>query len=284
MLSEYPFWIPDYNRASNYKVQYPLTEVIYEYPNATWLTGRPKFSKVVEQSVKRTLARAYPCLPVFVVYSIPNRDLGHYSKGGQNSREEYLEFCRKIAAGIGNSSPILIFEPDALPHVCNMDAETAADRIDLIKEALNVLKTSKARIYVDVGHSNWLSPVGASDLLTYIEIEKYDGFSINTSNFRGTKESTDWGDKVCSMFNSDITYVVDTSRNGNGPLDNEWCNPPGRALGHPPTVTTSSKNCDAYLWIKVPGESDGKCNGAPKAGQFYPKYAEELVKNSELNK
>jgi len=219
---------------------------------------------------------------VFVLYSIPNRDLGHYSKGGHDSEQEYLEFCRKVANGIGDSSPILIFEPDALPHMCNMDGEMAANRAELIKKALNVLKTSKARIYVDVGHSGWLSPIGAADLLTHIEIEKYAGFCINTSNFRGTQESHDWGDKVCSMFVHDISYVIDTSRNGNGPLDNEWCNPPGRALGRPATVKTDSKYCDAYLWIKVPGESDGKCNGAPNAGHFYPEYAEELVRNSGL--
>ena len=34
---------------------------------------------------------------------------------------------------------------------------------------------------------------------------------------------------------------------------------------------------DAYLWLKVPGESDGSCNGAPVAGAFWEKAAIELV-------
>ena len=48
------------------------------------------------------------------------------------------------------------------------------------------------------------------------------------------------------------------------------------------TTNTSYKYCDAYLWIKIPGESDGKCNGGPKAGRFWGEQAEELVKNSEF--
>jgi endoglucanase len=75
-------------------------------------------------------------------------------------------------------------------------------------------------------------------------------------------------------------FVIDTSRNGNGPYGNEWCNPPGRALGIPPTTDTGEELCDAFLWIKVPGESDGTGNGGPRAGKFWPEYADELVNNT----
>jgi endoglucanase len=78
-------------------------------------------------------------------------------------------------------------------------------------------------------------------------------------------------------------YVIDTSRNGRGPLDasvygqapynqpasvvstiagGNWCNPPGAGLGLPPSAATGVPLLDAYLWIKVPGESDGPCNAA----------------------
>jgi endoglucanase len=50
-------------------------------------------------------------------------------------------------------------------------------------------------------------------------------------------------------------------------------------LGISPTTNTKHKRCDAYLWIKIPGESDGKCNGGPKAGMFWGEQAEELVTN-----
>ena len=63
-------------------------------------------------------------------------------------------------------------------------------------------------------------------------------------------------------------FVVDTSRNGQGPWTpaasypdpQTWCNPPGRGLGLRPTAATGVPLLDAYLWVKTPGESDGPCN------------------------
>ncbi|MGC5224254.1 glycoside hydrolase family 6 protein [Micromonospora sp. DT81.3] len=94
-------------------------------------------------------------------------------------------------------------------------------------------------------------------------------------------------------------FVIDTSRNGQGPWtapagaypDPEvWCNPPGRGAGEVPSTTTGNALIDAYLWIKVPGESDGKCYRGtggpldpargiedPAAGQWFPEQARELV-------
>jgi endoglucanase len=81
-------------------------------------------------------------------------------------------------------------------------------------------------------------------------------------------------------------FVVDTSRNGHGPLDasqyaaapfdqpasvvstiagGNWCNPPGAGAGLRPTSDTGVPLLDAYLWIKVPGESDGQCDAAGAA-------------------
>ena len=57
--------------------------------------------------------------------------------------------------------------------------------------------------------------------------------------------------------------MIDTSRNGRGPNHDQWCNPPGRALGTLPTTTTGDPLIDAYLWIKAPGESDGTCRHGP---------------------
>ena len=76
-------------------------------------------------------------------------------------------------------------------------------------------------------------------------------------------------------------FVVDTSRNGLGSTDSrEWCNPPGRALGTPPTADTGDPLVDGHLWIKRPGESDGLCNSGPPAGVFWPEYALDLVKRA----
>ncbi|HEX6291090.1 MAG TPA: glycoside hydrolase family 6 protein [Herpetosiphonaceae bacterium] len=95
-------------------------------------------------------------------------------------------------------------------------------------------------------------------------------------------------------------FVIDTSRNGQGPWTptqsfpdpQTWCNPPDRGLGIRPTAATDHPLVDAYLWIKVPGESDGRCSRGlgsgdvvdpvwgrvdPDAGAWFPEQALELA-------
>lgn len=93
--------------------------------------------------------------------------------------------------------------------------------------------------------------------------------------------------------------VIDTSRNGQGPWTppagvypdpEDWCNPPDRGLGLRPTTDTGDPYVDAFLWIKVPGESDGQCFRGlggpedpvrgmvdPPAGAWFPEQARELI-------
>lgn len=100
-------------------------------------------------------------------------------------------------------------------------------------------------------------------------------------------------------------FVIDTSRNGLGPWQypagvysahEDWCNPPDRGLGLLPDTSTGVALVDAYLWIKVPGESDGKCfRGTagpldpergmedPAAGQWFVEQARELIELSNPN-
>ncbi len=98
-------------------------------------------------------------------------------------------------------------------------------------------------------------------------------------------------------------FVVDTSRNGQGPWvppvdrpagdPQDWCNPPDRGLGARPTANTGVTLIDAYLWVKIPGASDGQCyrwgSGPndpvrgmqdPAAGLWFPNMALELVHNA----
>ncbi|MGE5375334.1 MAG: glycoside hydrolase family 6 protein [Bacteroidota bacterium] len=98
-------------------------------------------------------------------------------------------------------------------------------------------------------------------------------------------------------------FVIDTSRNGQGPWlpatnypdAQDWCNPPDRGLGYRPTAHTGVTLVDAYLWVKLPGESDGQCTRGtdstgtvdpergiidPAAGVWFPDMALELVHNA----
>lgn len=277
---EYPFWIQDFNRIKNYEEKYPLARKIFDYPQSFWFAENiKKPKKWMVGSIKRLIKRAHPYLPVFVIYNIPNRDVGQWSKGGATTRESYLDFINRFSKGIGDTPAIIIYEPDALPHSTLLSEEEQEWRLSLMRESLEILTTkTKGIVYVDVGHSNWLDPKEVAGLLDRVSNPKVRGFSMNSCNYRSNKESIRWARKVIKFRPKD-TFVIDTSRNGNGPINNEWCNPKGRAIGEPPSCKTSHPQCDAYLWIKIPGESDGKCNGGPAAGKFWGEQAEELVQN-----
>ncbi|MFI1509478.1 glycoside hydrolase family 6 protein [Streptomyces sp. NPDC020597] len=98
-------------------------------------------------------------------------------------------------------------------------------------------------------------------------------------------------------------FVIDTSRNGLGAWTPQpgkysgdpevWCNAPGRGLGPRPTAATGVPLVDAYLWIKIPGESDGSCTRNtggtidpeygivdPPAGAWWPDQAHALARNA----
>lgn len=100
-----------------------------------------------------------------------------------------------------------------------------------------------------------------------------------------------------------VHFVIDTSRNGQGPWQppadhpagdpQDWCNPPARGLGLLPTANTGVALVDAYLWVKIPGASDGQCTRwttgpldpvrgvqDPAAGLWFPDMALELVQNA----
>ena len=280
-MLDYPFFVNNFDRVKNFKQKFPLVSKIFEHPVSFWYGDREgKYCSHIDKGILRLVKRAYPYLPVFVIYNMPNRDMGHYSKGGAKSEESYIEFMEAFCRGIKNISPIVIYEPDAIPHATLMSDEDRLWRLSLMKKGLEVLaEQSTAYVYVDVGHSNWLSPEQAANLLNHVSNDKVRGFSVNVSNFRTTEESMRWSLQVCEHRPQDH-FVIDTSRNGNGPFGNVWCNPPGRSLGIPPTTSTGEERCDAFLWIKIPGESDGKGNKGPRAGRFWPEYAEQLVLNS----
>lgn len=278
----YPFYVNNFDRVRNYTDRFPQVKTIFQYPVAFWFgvkQGKRSLNKL-EHRVNRLFKRADPCLPVMVLYNLPDRDIGSHSRGGAADIKAYQEFIKSMCAAIGFKEPILIYEPDALPHSTLMHQADAKRRIALMRHSIQALTmNTNALVYVDIGHSNWLDPETAGKLLDSVSNSGVRGFSVNVSNYRTTKECVLWAERVREHTELDH-YVVDTSRNGAGPYGNEWCNPPERALGIPPTTDTQLEHCDAYLWIKIPGESDGTCNGGPPAGKFWPEYARELVKNT----
>ena len=118
-------------------------------------------------------------------------------------------------------------------------------------------------------------------------VDDADGFALNVSNYKTTEATIKYGKEISKRLGGKH-FVIDTSRNGKGPpevkgdVEAAWCNPSGRGLGTPPTTNTADPSVDAYLWLKKPGESDGQCNGGPKAGMWWQEKALELAKNASF--
>ncbi|WP_243761671.1 glycoside hydrolase family 6 protein [Streptomyces sp. YIM 98790] len=239
----------------------------------------------------REVARAADALgqtAVFVAYNIPHRDCGQYSQGGAADGSAYLDWIGRLADGIGDSRAIVVLEPDAVPHL--LDGCTAEmyheRRYELLSQAVQRLaELPRTRVYLDAGNPSWVQDVRRlAEALRRAGVERADGFSLNVSNYQTTEDVVAYGTRLSEQLDG-AGFVIDTSRNGNGPAEGHgeesWCNPPGRALGRPPTLDTGLPLVDAFLWIKRPGESDGECRGGPRAGEWWPEYALGLAREAQ---
>ena len=107
--------------------------------------------------------------------------------------------------------------------------------------------------------------------------------TVNSTDIATWIFSDQWYTQNLGTATPTTHFVVDTSRNGQGPLDasvyaappynqpaaiiqtlqnGSWCNPPDRGLGQRSTANTTVPLLDAYLWVKTPGQSDGTCDAA----------------------
>jgi endoglucanase len=225
---------------------------------------------------------------LLVLYNIPHRDCGQYSQGGAADGNAYRAWIDGVATGIGDRATMVILEPDAVLHLVDgcTQPQFQEERYSLLNYAITKLKSLKnTKVYVDAGNAGWGHPDQIFQPLQSAGVDKADGFAVNVSNFYSTQDSIAYGKQLSAKVGGKH-FVIDTSRNGNGPYtggspDERWCNPPGRALGESPTTKTADPLVDAYLWVKRPGESDGTCKGGPKAGQWWASYALKLAKASK---
>ena len=108
-------------------------------------------------------------------------------------------------------------------------------------------------------------------------------YPATQSDFSTWDLTTQWYAQNMGSAVATTHFVIDTSRNGDGPnsmaeyasapydqpasvvstlASGNWCNPPDSGLGILPTANTGVPLLDAYLWVKTPGQSDGQCDSA----------------------
>ncbi|CAK4662213.1 unnamed protein product [Aphanomyces euteiches] len=268
-------------------------DLVGKQPVATWWTdNNPTYISDV-QTLLDTCSKN--SLPVIVVYGLPQRDCGAgFSNLGKiNSTEAYLEFIKDLVGRVGSRPVLYIMEPDAIGAAADGTGCAATNGyLDNMQAAVPLLTANEnARLYFDVGF--WmLNSAGdatkISKAVHYVGSKSREGavkgIVLNTSNLRQTAEML----AKCSLFveaasvNTTYKCAIDTSRNFRTPnTTTEWCNNKYAALGLPPTSQTGHSDLlDYFLWVKVPGESDGECNTTqqsadamvgPRAGKFFEK-------------
>jgi endoglucanase len=256
-----------------------IRDRIANRPQARWFTTTN--TSTVRSQVDSLVgaAQAAGKIPILVVYNIPNRDCGGASSGGAPSHEAYRAWVDQVAAGLSGRPAYIVLEPDVLPLMTNCQTSAQqAQTSSSVAYAGKRLKagSAQAQVFIDIGHSAWLSPADAAARLRAADIAgSADGISTNVSNYRTTASEVTFAKAVLNNLGVQrLRAVIDTSRNGRGPLGNEWCDPAGRAIGTPSTTATGDARIAAYLWVKLPGEADGCI--AP-AGQFVPDRAYQLA-------
>ncbi|MFD9939824.1 glycoside hydrolase family 6 protein [Nonomuraea sp. NPDC059023] len=237
-------------------------------------------------------AQAADKLPMLVAYNIPYRDAcATHSNGGAADAAAYHAWITAFARAIGSRHAVVILEPDAVaaaPCVTQVGGDPE-DQYRILLDATQVLKAAapNAWVYLDAGNSGWVT--NKNDLVTRLGkagIANTRGFSLNVSNYKWTDQTTTYGTDVKNLLapaHGNKPFVIDTSRNGNGPYpgdstpEDDWCNPPNRKLGAAPAKPASG--AEYHYWVKVPGDSDGRCGIAPTtpAGQFSPDLAMALI-------
>lgn len=259
-----------------------LVRKIAEQPQADWFgEWTPDVESAVRSRMQEAEQRGALC--VLVAYNIPNRDCGLYSKGGLGSAEAYKAWITALSRGIGAARAAVILEPDAIGQLKDcLTPEDQTIRVELLRYAVRALRASpNVAVYLDAGNANWLPSLELADRLTSVGIHEATGFALNVSNYVATDPTVAYGHAVNQHLSKPAPFVIDTSRNGRGEAPGKaWCNPKGRALGPRPTPNTGDPLVHAFLWVKRPGESDGDCNGAPRAGAWFGEQAYELARNA----
>lgn len=225
----------------------------------------------------------------------------------------------------------VVLEPDSLSNlVTNLDRPRCKSAEGIYKRgiayAISKLSLPNVFLYLEAAHAGWLgfpknidraAGIYKSVLTMAGGPERVRGFALNVSNYdpavdpantprdRTSAASDETGyaaDLTKALARVGITgkkFVVDTGRDGRAyirSIASSWCNVKGAGLGERPRPAPSPL-IDAYLYVKVPGESDGTSDpnaprfdptcasddatpGAPQAGKMFDAYLIDLLKNA----
>lgn len=248
-------------------------DTLMEVPVAQWLFDSSEKTKTaLTSSLEKSQQSG--TIPLFVAYNIPGRDVGGYSTGGTESAADYGEWVSTISQTIDDQPAVVVLEPDALPHLPELDESAADERTTLLADALDAFhENEQTAVYLDAGNSGWLPANEMAQLLQQVAAKTshgLSGISLNVANFISAEDTTAYAQAIQQAYGEDLYVMIDSSRNGapDAIPAGEWCNPEGQRLGEiDPDFTSDTAAEQAF--IKTPGQSDGECGiGSKPAGEF----------------
>ncbi|WP_460486254.1 glycoside hydrolase family 6 protein [Capnocytophaga sp. HP1101] len=272
---------------------------VYGTPCGGWYDGINPSSEKNDRYLRNFVEGAERAhkTPIVVIYGIPNRDCGSFSKGGHPNGASYKAWIDRVSAIIGKRRAVVIIEPDAINY-CGHPRGSAKynERAELLSYAAEKLNKNNPNVasYIHAGNGPLVTqnPEAVANAIIDGGLQYMRGFALNVSGLGGTAEEQAGAEKFVAYLATKgfdkVRYVIDTGRSGINRPKHQNPNPPfnscnnfNAALGPRSTTKTTGAHADAYLWINGGGGSDGECNmGAPKAGLPYPEYTRHLVQNA----
>jgi endoglucanase len=253
-------------------------------PLGIWLDGRiPDVTAHVDRILQAAVKEG--SIPLFVANFIPNRACGRDTSRAAKSDAEYLAWIDKFIAGVNDRPAALVLEPNALADTCYKTPPKKGGAIGAREELLHkvvekLTQHPNIALYLDAGPVGETPPEEVKKRIRKVDPHsRAIGYAVNVGNYQTTENSEGY----CEALSTDKSCLIDTSRNGNGPGAQGLCNPAGRALGQDPDLTGAGpEGRYLYTYIKVPGDSDGRCRpGNPPLGNFIPSFAIELAQNAK---
>ena len=176
------------------------------------------------------------CLPVFVVYNLPNRDCSAKSSNGELSLEEggeqryRTEFIDRIAAAFAahpSQRIAVVLEPDSLPNlVTNLGVPKCAVSQHVYKHsvayAIARLSLPNVFIYLDSAHAGWLGwdgnrakmvDVVKDTLMLAGGLDRIRGFATNVSNYTPLEGEEGKRLEPSNPCPNELTFVQKLSQN-----------------------------------------------------------------------
>lgn len=255
-----------------------LLSYLAEQPVAVWYRGE---SSSFAPRLQRQLsgAKEQDAFALMVLDNIPYGDCKATPRQA-NAAASYKAWIAAFTQAIGEGKAIVVLEPEGVSRLDCLPPELQAERLDLLKEAILELKKGpNTLVYLDAGGPGILKSEEAGRRLNEAGVAAADGTALNTAQYQKIEAVLRYG-LLLRRFLGPKNFIIDTSHNGKGPPREEKpCNPSGVGVGEAPFQVPDDEVIDSYLWLKMPGISDGPCGrGEPAEGQFFKARAIQMAR------